>query len=696
MREELRSLDDMEMDDLWERVRIRVPGSDGFDPPPHRGRRGPTFAVVIAALVVLGLVVWALRPLGENTTTPPAATPEPVLPLQARVTATIPITSTSGAIAAGAGGVWVAAPYTRFPMDNDSVARIDPATNEVVDRTAVPQFYGDVSDVAADTGGAWVTTVRRFNDQTLGLTIFPIDPATDQLGAPIEGVGGQIVVSGNTLWGFATGTDTTPTEIVRMDAANGAILSSTPLGGTGTDIVMGDGSVFVPILTGGASVHEIVQFDAVTGALTRTISLAGVQGTYEAPVYAGDALWIPVCCTDNAVFLYKVDPATGQTIGQPIGVADGIPFGSAFGNILSMSERGRLDALDPMTEAITTLAQSGWPASHTSTVYDPSTQAVWVANATNMVTRIDIKPKETSSPPSQESSPPPTESSTPTTGDSFLQPYLAGGQGWNSRSSAWAPATGHSATTAWASTIPISQDDDQLRAAIPPTTITQLPPDGIVVTVEVVPASYKDTSVPFPYADLTFDLSKAAQRGPEAEEPPGNYTVLQMNDQDAATLVRVYFGSPNPTAALIAKAQAELDTLQLPPTCWVQGEGSYVVSASATHPAPGGEVTLSGRVPFQHEDGSYNESGTGQMVAWWNVAPDDWTKLVAGSPSPSPAVAGQNIVQLGNAPMNACTFAIPFTVPDVPPGDYPVLVLQEGGGGAALEGDVVVHVTGGP
>ena len=46
--------------------------------------------------------------------------------------------------------------------------------------------------------------------------------------------------------------------------------------------------------------------------------------------------------------------------------------------------------------------------------------------------------------------------------------------------------------------------------------------------------------------------------------------------------------------------------------------------------------------------------------------------------------------------MNACTFAIPFTVPDVPPGDYPVLVLQEGGGGAALEGDVVVHVTGGP
>jgi len=395
MREELKSLDELEMNDLWERARIRVPGSDGFDPRSRHQKRGPAFAVVVAALVLLGLVVWELRPLVQDTTTP-LATPEPVLPLRAKVAATIPISSPSGGIAAGAGSVWVAAPFTRFPMDNDSVARIDPATNDVVDRIAVPQFFGDVSDVAADATGAWVTSARRYNDQTLALTIFPIDLANDHLGAPIEGVGGQLAVSGGTLWAFATGTATTPTEIVRIDKADGTILSRTPLGGTGTDIVLGDGSVYVPILAGDASVHDIVEIDAATGDLARTISL-GVKGTYEVPVYAGGALWIPVCCTDNEVLLYQVDPSSGQKIGDPLSVGDGLPFGSAAGNILSMSERGRLDALDPGTGTLATLAQSEWPASHTSTVYDPSTQAVWVANYKDMVTRIDIKPIEAQS-----------------------------------------------------------------------------------------------------------------------------------------------------------------------------------------------------------------------------------------------------------------------------------------------------------
>jgi len=688
MREELKALDDLEMEDLWERARTRVPGSDGPNRRGPRGTRGPTFAVVVASLVMVGLVVWALGPLGRNTQVPPA-TVEPVLPLQANVTATIPIASSPSAIAAGAGSVWVAAPLTRFPMDNGSVARIDPSSNQVVDRIAIPQVYGDVADVTADGTSVWVTAVRRDNEQTLGLTTFRVDPTTDRVGAPIDGVGGQVAISGGTLWALATGTDSTPTQIVRIDAADGTILSRASLGGTGTDIVLGQGSVYVPILTDGAAAHKIAQIDASTGQVVRTISLAGVHGTYEVPVFASGALWIPVCCTDNTVELYQVDPSSGQLVGDPISVADGLPFGTAFGNILSMSERGRLNALDPVTGTRTTLAQADWPASHTSTVYDPSTQAVWVANYKDMVTRIDVSPVEQSSAPSSDNSAPPT-------GASYLPPYLAGGNGWNSRSSGLVAATRQNGTVAWASTIPIAQDDVRLGAAIPPATITELPPDGIVVTVEVVPASFKDTSVPFPYAGLSFDLTHARERGSQAEEPSGNYSVLQIDNSDAATLVRVYFGSPNPSPELIAKAQAELDTLQLPPTCWVRGEGSYAVSASATHAAPGDVITLSGRVPFQHEDGSYEESGSGQMVAWWNVAPDDWTKRVAGSPSPSPAVGGEDIVQLGSAPMNACAFSIPFTVPDVVPGDYPVLVLQEGGGGATLEGAVVAHVTSGP
>src|SRR3954454_9225673 len=293
MREELKALDDLEMEDLWERARTRVPGSDGPNRRGPRGTRGPTFAVVVASLLVLGLVVWALGPLGGKTQVPPGATPEPLLPLQANVTATIPITSSPSAIAAGAGSVWVAAPLTRFPMDNGSVARIDPSSNQVVDRIAIPQVYGDVADVTADGTSVWVTAVRRDNEQTLGLTTFRVDPTTDRVGAPIDGVGGQVAISGGTLWALATGTDSTPTQIVRIDAADGTILSRASLGGTGTDIVLGEGSVYVPILTDGAAVHKIAQIDASTGQLVGTISLAGVHGTYEVPVVASGALWIP-------------------------------------------------------------------------------------------------------------------------------------------------------------------------------------------------------------------------------------------------------------------------------------------------------------------------------------------------------------------------------------------------------------------
>ena len=35
--------------------------------------------------------------------------------------------------------------------------------------------------------------------------------------------------------------------------------------------------------------------------------------------------------------------------------------------------------------------------------------------------------------------------------------------------------------------------------------------------------------------------------------------------------------------------------------------------------------------------------------------------------------------------MGACSFAITFVVPNVPPGDYPIDILQEGGGSSTLE-----------
>jgi hypothetical protein len=283
----------------------------------------------------------------------------------------------------------------------------------------------------------------------------------------------------------------------------------------------------------------------------------------------------------------------------------------------------------------------------------------------------------------------PTINQTPTV---FLAPHLDGASGWYSYSSV--PAKEGDASYAWAATIPIDEADRSSGAVIPPATIERLPADGAVVTVEVVPSSYMSSSVPFPYARRSYELDRATTRGPEAEEPPGDYSVFEIDDPNASSLIRVYFGSSSPSRGLVDRAQQELDTLQLPPACAAPATGGYGVILTTDTGSPGDSITVSGPVPFQREDGSFDTTGDGQMIAWWNARPSDWEYLSSFSTTqPSPAVTGERVVRLGDAGMDACTFSIAFTIPEIPPGDYPIVVLQEGGGSATLEGSAVLHVT---
>src|SRR5205085_1183374 len=94
--------------------------------------------------------------------------------------------------------------------------------------------------------------------------------------------------------------------------------------------------------------------------------------------------------------------------------------------------------------------------------------------------------------------------------------------------------------------------------------------------------------------------------------------------------------------------------------------------------SPGQTVVLKGAMPFQHEDGSYDTGGRTAMVAWWNAPPAEWTHIGLGKTTQVAGSGPGPVVQLGTGGLGACSFAIHVTVPDVPPGTYPIVILQEG------------------
>jgi hypothetical protein len=289
--------------------------------------------------------------------------------------------------------------------------------------------------------------------------------------------------------------------------------------------------------------------------------------------------------------------------------------------------------------------------------------------------------------------------SMPASGDERVEylPLLFVGIDWNLRSDD--RVSEGDATVAWASNVSFDERDLTLRApAIPPWTISSLPPDGIVVTALATPWAFDPAAGPFPPGSLDpFDLSAAHVRGPDAEEPPGDYSVYELQHHDYV-LIRVYFGVTEPSAALVAQAQEALDHLEVPPVCPVPAEGPFGAEADPTQGTPGDQVELTGPMPFQHEDGSFDTSGDTTIIAWWNADPEDWVELVSFSTGPLPSPAGQGpLLRLGEGGRDACSFTIPFEVPDVPPGDYSIVLLQEGGtgseAGATLEASLTFRVS---
>ena len=111
----------------------------------------------------------------------------------------------------------------------------------------------------------------------------------------------------------------------------------------------------------------------------------------------------------------------------------------------------------------------------------------------------------------------------------FYPPIFEGADGWVTSDSGFVERG--TAATAWASTQPFDRADLQPRSpAIPVETISSLPPDGIVIVAIATPWAHDPAGSAYPDGSLDgLTLSGATQRPPEAEEPPGDYTVFDLS-----------------------------------------------------------------------------------------------------------------------------------------------------------------------
>ena len=167
-------------------------------------------------------------------------------------------------VAVGAGSVWV--PTT------DGVARIDPDTGDIV---ATIPIAGDMTDLAADDAGVWVT------DKGAGL-VRRIDPATNVVVAEIPtGAGAHdLAIDGSGVWvtNYSDGT------VSRIDAATNEVVATIEGVGSGVGIDAGGDAIWVS--TQGLGISRI---DPETNEVVR---VAELDGWSYGVAYGDGELWV--------------------------------------------------------------------------------------------------------------------------------------------------------------------------------------------------------------------------------------------------------------------------------------------------------------------------------------------------------------------------------------------------------------------
>lgn len=216
--------------DPAERIRRLAPARPARGPAPLRlARRHPVAAVVVALALVAALAIPATFALldggpGERIVGDALA----MIDLgTGELAGSVPLDARPGALAVGAGGVWVTLP------DRGAVMRIDPTTMTIRDTIPVG---ADPSGIAIGEGSVWVANGGSS-------TVSRISPKTESVVQTIDAPGGPsgIAVGQGGVWVA----NSLSASVTRLDPESGEPLATIGAGDQPIDVAVDDRGVWV-------------------------------------------------------------------------------------------------------------------------------------------------------------------------------------------------------------------------------------------------------------------------------------------------------------------------------------------------------------------------------------------------------------------------------------------------------------------
>jgi YVTN family beta-propeller protein len=269
----------------------------------------------------------------------------------------ISVGDSPGPIAAGSGSVWV------VNLNDRTLTKIDPADRSVVQSIGLPVGSGFAAPIlllAAAGDDVWVWACHQ--------SLFRVDPQSGQVAQELEvfpnsgafnGFSCAIAAEPSSVWvplDYRTPDEYRP-EVLRVEAPTDALASISqrfpvpaPEEAYRSAMTIGAGSIWVADHDGGA----VRRMDPATGAITATVR---VGDSPSAMAFGHGSAWVANDVEDTVT---RIDPRTTSVVRAISVGTDPVALAVGLDAIwVANSGDGTLSRIDPKTNAVTATIQVG-------------------------------------------------------------------------------------------------------------------------------------------------------------------------------------------------------------------------------------------------------------------------------------------------------------------------------------------------